>query len=281
MRRLYSVPNSNGSLQFYVPSGLYKFFVVEFDLDAAAAVTLTRANLGNLKLNFNGQDIINADVEILSLLGNIYGGVSEFTAVAGGATRCTVFIPCGQYWDNSNVYYVSQDDKVYLDLSFPDLALAANVDSGSIRVYAKNGVGSMNYLNYLQTKPVVAAGAGVIDDSFPVNNVAQIILKSAATLLSNVQVRKDGEPVFDGNVNVLTAYSDFVHMLETTNTTLVLETGESKDVREYSGHEIGYQYTFTGAGTLAQYFQFIEYTTQKAKASRQASANYLARKMST
>lgn len=280
MRRLYSVPNTNGSLQFYVPSGLYKFFVVEYDLTAATGVTLTRADLGNVKLNFNGQDVINVDAEILSLLGNIYGGVSEFKAVSGGATRCTLFIPCGQYWDSANIYHVSQDDKVYIDLSFPDLALSSNVASGNIRVYAKTGVGVMNYINYLQTRPVVAGGAGVIDDSFPVNNVSQVILKSVSTLLSNVQIRKDNEPVFDGSVNVLTAYSDFVHLLESTNSTLVLEMGESKDVREYSGHEIGYQYTFKGAGTLAQYFMFIEYTNQKALASRQATVNYLQRKMS-
>jgi hypothetical protein len=278
MKLLNSVPASNGSLTHYLPSGQYGVIAIEMVLDAAAGVTLTRANMGNIILNWNGQDVVNIDAEILNLLNNVYGGVSEFSAVAGGAHRFTAYIPCGQWFDSQNIYDVGDNDKVSVKLDFPDLALAANVDSGQINIYAKNRVGVMNYLHNIISRNIPASGASTLADSYPLNNVSQMYLKNPAALLTNVQIVKDGLTLVDAPPATLIAYSDFSHLLETTNTTLALDFIESKDIRESLGSTINYKYTFSGAGTLEQYFSFIEFTPTKAIESRDVARNLIGRK---
>lgn len=266
MKLLHAVPALNGSLTFYVPKGQYGFFQIVFDLDAAAGVTITRANLGNIKFNWQGSDVFNVDAELLSLLGNVYGGISEFSAVAGGATRCSIFIPCGAYWDSQNIYDVHDNDRVYFELTFPALT-AAVIDSGFVKVYGKDKVGVMNYLFNIMPRPVVSSGAAVLSDTYEINNVISIFMKNPAALVSNIQIDKNNRTIYNAPTTEIQAYSDWIHQLETTNTTLALEFAESKDIREALGSSIRYQMTFTGAGTLAQYFAFIEFTPEKAQAS--------------
>lgn len=277
MRLLHSVPSTNGSLTFFLPKGQYGSIMIEYDLDAALGVTLTRAQMGNIILNWNGDNVINVDAEILNLLDNVYGGTAEFSAAVGGATRMSVFIPLAQWFDSLNVYDIGEKDQVYIKLDFPTIALATNVDSGSVRVYAKNKVGVMNYLHKIISRSVVSAGATTIADTYPVNNISQLYLKNPAALVSNIQITKDNDTVVDAPTAVLNAYSDWIHLLESTNTTIVIEFGESKDIRENVGSQISYKYTFTGAGTLAQYFSYIEFTPIKAIESRAKAGQKLAR----
>jgi hypothetical protein len=192
------------------------------NLTPQRAYYLTRANLGNIILNWNGQDVVNADAEILNQLDNVYGGVSEFSASAGSTTNASVFIPCGLWFDSQNVYDIGENDNVYLKLDFSDLASASNVDSGTINVYGKNKTGVMSYLHNITSRPVVASGASTLADTYKINNISQIYLKDPATLLSNVQFSKDKETIVDASPGVLISYSDYVHQLETTNTTLRL-----------------------------------------------------------
>jgi len=268
MKLLHAVPSTNGAMTFFLPKGQYGVLAIEYDLDAAAAVTLTRANMGNIILNWNGNDVINVDAEILNLLDNVYGGASEFSAVAGGATRMTVYITCGQWFDSQNVYDIGDNDKVSLKIDFPLLALAANVDSGFIRVYAKEKIGVMNYLHNIIPRPVVSSGAAVLADSYPLNNVSQVYLKDPATLLTNVQIIKDGTTVVDATPAALLAYSDFIHQLEAGSTTLAIDFIESKDIREAVGSTVSYKFSFSGAGTQEIYFSFIEFTPAKANQSQ-------------
>jgi hypothetical protein len=268
MKLLHSVPASNSSMTFYIPKGQYGSLMIRYELDAAAGVTLTRANLGNVILNWNGQDVVNCDAEILNQLDNVYGGVSEFSASAGSTHNASVFIPCGLWFDSQNVYDIGENDNVYLKLDFSDLASAANVDSGTINVYGKNKTGVMSYLHNITSRPVVASGASTLADTYKINNISQIYLKDPATLLSNVQFSKDKETIVDASPGVLISYSDYIHQLETTNTTLAVDFTESGDVREAVGTDISYKFTFSGAGTQYMYFSFLDFTPAKAVQSR-------------
>lgn len=268
MKLLHSVPASNGSMNFYLPKGQYGVLAVEYDLDAAAAVTLTRANLGNVILNWNGRDIINVDAEILNLLNNVYGGASEFSASTGSTTRATIYLPVGEWFDSQNIYDVGENDRVLVKLDFPDLADAANVDSGNVNIYGKNKLGVMNYLHYILARPVVASGAATLADNYMINNVANMYIKNPAALLSNIQITKDDETMVDAPPETLISYSSFIHQLESSSNTLAIDFVESLDVREALGVSVSYRYTFTGAGTLEQYFSFLEFTPQKSNESQ-------------
>lgn len=268
MKLLHSVPASNGSMTFYLPKGQYGVIQVVYDLDMATGIDLTRALCGNVILNWNGQDVINVDAEILNQLDNVYGGVAEFTTVTGGASRMSVFLTAGLWFDAQNVYDIQDNDNVYLKLDFASLGLPANVDSGNIKVYAKMKTGVMSYLHNITARPIVSSGASTLADTYKISNISQIYLKNPAALLSNVQLSKDGETLVDSPPNTLIAYSDFIHQLETTNTTLAIDFVESGDVRESVGSDISYKFVFTGSGTQYMYFSHLDFTPKKALESR-------------
>lgn len=276
MRLVQSVPLTNGSVTFFLPKAQIGNIYIEYTPVAAAGVTLTRANYGNVILNWNGKDVVNVDAEILNLLDNVYGGTAEFTPAVGALSRMSVFVPCGQWFDPLNVYDVGEKDQVSIKLDFPQLASVANVASGSVNIYIKTKVGVMNYLHNIIARPVVVAGASTLADVYPVNNMSQVYLKNP-TILTRAQIMKDGETIVDAPTASLTAYSDWVHLLETSNTTIAIDFGESKDIRENLGNQVQYQYTFSGAGTLSQYFSFIEFTPNKSIESKTKASAKLSR----
>lgn len=281
MKRLYGVPGTNASLSTYFPKNQYGAFLIRYTGTAAVGVTVTRANLGTVQFTWNGKDIINVDAEILNLADNLYGGVSEFTSAVGGAFACSVIIPCGQWIDAANVYDVGINDKVALNLSFPDLASAAVVVSATVEVYYKTKTGVMNYLNNIIKRNVVMTGAGNFSDNYPISNVAQLFIKNPAALLSNIQVSKDNNTIVDCSPAVALSYNDYLHLVETTGTTLAIEFGESKDIRENVGGQVNYSYTFSGAGTLQQYLCYLTFTSQsKVLSSRAQAAQDLTSKIS-
>jgi len=274
MKLLHSVPAANSSDTFFIPKGQYGTFYIQFDVIAQAGVTLTREDFGNIILNWNGQDVINVDAEIINLLDNVYGGTSKFSSTVGADASMACFLTAGLWFDSSNVYDIGGNDKVYIKLDFPNLADSAKVASGQVKIYAKNKDGIMNYLHNITARPVPASGASTLADSFPVNNVTQVYLKDPAALTSNLQVVKDGITLVDAPPNELINYSDFIHQLETTSNTLAIDFVESRSLAEAVGSTISYKYTFTGAGTLQQYFSFIDFTPAKAN----ESGNTLAKK---
>jgi hypothetical protein len=275
MRQLFSVPVSNKSLTFYLPKGQFGNIMIEYAVTTSAGNTMTAADAGNVRLNWQGQDIVNVDAELLNDLNNVYGGKAEATFALAGANRFCVIIPSGLYFDNGNVFDIGDNDKVYLKLDFA--SLSAISASGMVTVYAKPKLGQMNYLHHIEPRFVVASGASTLSDVFPVSNVSQVYFKNpAGSNVSEVQINKNSETVVDGSVDMLKAYSAYVHLLETALTTIAIDFGESKDLRENFGQQISYKLKFTGAGTCAMYVSYIELTPDKAVESKTRASYQIA-----
>lgn len=273
MKLLNSVPGSNGALPFTMPKGQFGTIMIRYTGTAAAGVTVTRAQLGNIQLTWNGQDVINCDAEILNLLDNLYGGVSEFTSAIGGAFAMSVIIPCAQWYDASNVYDIGQNDTVTFNLTFPSLIGVAVAVTSQVAIYAKEKVGVMNYLNNIIQRFVVASGATTIADVLPVANVSQVYFKDPATsLVTQIQLQKDGKTVVDAPTEVVSSYNAWIHQLETAGTTFAVEFVESKNYQEAIGGQVSYKFVFSGAATLSQYVNYITFTPEKAFQSRQNAA---------
>ena len=282
MKLNYQVPLSQGSLSFFLPKGQYGNIMLRISGIAAAGVTITRAQLGNCQLVWNGQQVINVDLELLNQLNNLYGGYSDFTSALAGAFTASIIIPTGTYFDSSNIYEVGANDQVQLKIDFPDLANIANVASGNIAIYTKEKIGAMNYLYNMVPRFIVAGGAGNIADTYAVNNISQVFLKKPLTdgLTSHIQILKDNRTIADCDTVVAQDYSDYIHQVETPNDVIAIEMSESKDVREAIGGQVSYQYQFTGAATLKQYYGYISFTPAKAVESRARSAEKIAMNIS-
>jgi hypothetical protein len=216
---------------------------------------------------------------MLNYINNLYGGTAEFLSAVGGACRCTCFIPLGQFWDSENVLDVGNQDQCFLQLTYPLLALPANVDSGTIRVHAVEQIGTMRYFFILNQYFEQVSAPSIKQNSLPVNNVAQIFFKAPAT--SNVtymQILKDQDTIVNDTTSILLAENAWLHQLETATAYMAIEFNKSKDLREVIGRQISYQYTFSGAGTLEQYYSTIKFTSNAKVAESMRTADNMIKK---
>jgi len=271
MKLLWQDNLANLTTNFTVPRGQYGLFLIRYSGVAATGQTVATTDLGNVILNANGNDKINVDVDLLSQLANVYGGAVEASSAAGGNFAFSILIPTGAWFDAKNIYDISANDKVYFKLDYPNLT-SAKIVSGTVSVYAKPRHGVMNYWHKILSRAVVSGGAGVITDTLPVANISEVYLKNPAALISQVQLVKDGKVYVDGDVNAELAYSNWIHLLESSVTLLAVEFVESKDVREAISNNLSYKYQFTGAGNLAQYYSAIEFVDANKQAESLANA---------
>lgn len=258
MKQLWSASLSNLSTTYNLNErGSYGLFMLRFTGTAQAGQTVALPDLGNVKLNWNGEDIVNVPASILSALDNVYGGAVESTSNIGGSFAFSIIIPTGLWFDNKNIYEIGNNDKVYFNLSFPNM-VAGLIVSGTVEISGLPKRGQMNYFHKLLSRNIVSAGASTITDTIVDKNISEVYLVDPATLMSNIQLVKDNKVIYDGSVGTELAYSNWIHQLESTVTTLALEFVTSGNVQEALGSGIDYKYTFSGGGTQEQYYSAVE-----------------------
>lgn len=258
MQLLYSTAFSSSSLTFFLPKGSFGGFQIAFR-GTNNATPKTRADLGNVQLTWNGNPIVNVDAELLSYLTDLKGGFSTFTSTASSTLNAQIYIPAGQYGDTNNSYLITDSDKVYFKLDFPNLS---NI-TGQVYIYGIKKQGVNNYLYCLTSRNVVASGAGTISDVHRLPNVSQIFLKNT-TNMTSLQIVRDNQTVVDGLKEDVQAFSDFYNEVEASNTVIEIPLNLSRDIREVVSQEILFKYTFSAATTLQQYFGYNILTPNQA-----------------
>lgn len=274
MKLLYSKAISDRSLTFFLPHGSYGAFVIMFE-GTNGGVAATRDDLGQVQLTWNGNPLINVDAELISYLDDLKLGFSTFTSVVSDTLLVSLFIPCGMFADDNNCYLIDKNDQVYFKLDYPDLADLAGI-SGTVSIYGIPKMGINNYWMSLQSRNVVAGGAGLISDTYRVNNISQVYLKNYSNV-SKIQLTKDGDLKFDGNTDSIKALSDINNRVESAGDIIELDFNPTKSIFEIIGNEIGYQYTFDGADTLEQYFCYNVLTPNHALKSQSRVKSHIAR----
>ncbi len=272
MKELWRDNLNTGSTNYNVSQGQYGSFLIRYEGDAGAGVTMALSNLGNVILNWNGNDIINVDVELLSLLSNIYGGAIEATSIAGGAFAFSIIIPCGAWFDTKNIYDVGRNDKVYFKLDYP--AVPALIDTGSVTIYAKPRAGIHSYFHKILSRTVVSGGAGAVTDKIYDSNISNFYIKNPAALTSNIQIVRDNKVFVDGSPAAELAYSNWIHLLEASETTLAVEFCESQNVKESISSQLVYKFQFSAAGNLACYYSCLIFDSNKQNESLVNAVNY-------
>lgn len=274
MKLLYSSPFSATSLTFFLPKGVYGSFQVAFR-GVNNATPKTRADLGNIQLTYNGNPIVNVDLELLSFLNDMKGGFSTFTSTANGLLNAQINLPCGRFGDKNNSYNVTDKDKVYFKLDFPSLS---NI-SGTVYIYGVHKMGVQNYLYCLTSRNIVSQGSGVLSDVHRLPNVSEMYLKNTS-IISSIQIVRDNHTVIDGLREDIQAFSDYHNQVESSSQLIELPLNISTDVREVLSQEILYKYSFSGSGTLQQYFAYNILTPKQAVASVQEIEAELQKKIS-
>lgn len=273
MQLLYSTAFSSASLTFFLPKGSFGGFQIAFR-GTNNVTPKSRQDLGNVQLTWNGNPIINVDAELLAFLADLKGGFSTFTSNANSTLNAQIYIPAGQFGDTNNAYLITDSDKVYFKLDFPNLS---NI-TGQVYIYGIRKQGVNNYFYCLTSRNVVTSGAGTISDVHRLPNVSQIFLKNT-TSMSALQIVRDNQTVVDGLKEDVQAFSDFYNQVEQSNQVIEIPLNLSRDVREVISQEILFKYTFTGSTTLQQYFGYNILTPNQAVKSLSAIEAELRKKI--
>jgi hypothetical protein len=256
MKLLWSDNLKNAGTNFPIPSGTYGAFLIRYSGVPVGAISNT--DLGNVILNRNGDDKINVDVDLISQIDNLYGGFIEDTLNAASDFEVSILIPCGNWNDKRHVYTFGANDKAFFKLDYP--SLSPLITSGTVNIYGKEKAGIQSYWYKLLSKFVVSGGATAgLTDSILTPNICQLFLKNPAALVSNIQLIKDGKVFSDGDVSAELAYGNYQHEIESIGNMFAFEFCETGNVLESVNTQLTYKYTFTGAGTLQQYYSAIEF----------------------
>lgn len=262
MKFLNSRNISDRQLYFEVPEGNYQGFVIMFQ-GTNGAVAATLDDLGTLMMNYKKFPLINdVDFEMLSFLNNLKGGFATFTSVAAGALQAYIYIPCGEFGDETNSYLVEKQDVLYFRANYPALAALAGI-TGTVKIFGIESDGVQNYLLALTQRNVVASGAGRIADVHRLQNISSVYLKNFANV-TDVLISKDDKLRADALATELLAQSNFNNQIEASVNLIEIALNPARTLEENVGNEIEYAYNFTGAATLEQYFSSIILTPEKA-----------------
>jgi len=262
MNLLWSDNLGNLTTNYLVNPGSYGGFLIRYSGTAQTGQTVTTTNLGNIILNSGGDDKINVDVDMLQQANNLYGGFIESNSTAGGAFNFSVFIPTGAWFDPKNVYNLTKEMQTYFKCDFPAMT-STLISSGTIQISGILQQGVHSYWHKMFSYNVVSGGASILTNTIAKANIIELYLKNPAALISQMQLIKDNQTFVNGNVANELAYSNYIHEVESSSTFLAVEFAQSKDIRQAISRTLTYNYTFTGAGTLAQYYSAIEFVAGK------------------
>lgn len=247
-----------GQLNYIVEQGQWGLFQILIN-----GTNATGQNFDFSKANFvarwNGKDFINADLAFLYHLSNVYGGYVPMTNAQGGAVKLAVFIPSGLWFDSKNVYDIGSEDKVEFQITWD----ASKVASGSIAILGKRKNGMMSYLHgiFKRTLNVIQ---GDNFDNIEIENITNYYLKLSAypgvSEIALIQIQRDGKTIVDCSGDGLLNYSNWIHLLESSNINLIaVDFIETKDVRDAIGKNLSVKITsnYSGSWALNTYYSVL------------------------
>jgi hypothetical protein len=263
LKRLASVAFSAALLNFFVPQGSYAGFMLVYRGTNIAANNTTLADLGTCLFNRKGNPLVNVPVSVLSALNNEYYGVATFSNTVGAAVFAAVYVPCGAFWDESNIYYLNYQES-YFTLQFAELASATGWSAGTVEVYGVEQLGIERYeYQLIDQSDQIGAALSFLPKTITIPNIVNIILTNS-NLVSEIQISKDDKLIVNAATDVCVANSDRLHRLETgIANTIVFELMKSKDLREALSTQTKLQFTSTGAGTLQIFVASLLFNSTK------------------
>jgi len=132
MRLISQVNMGNLTANVKIPAGNYKEFVLHFP-GTNGATAVTAADLGSIRLTYQGRQVQFVSFDRLQSINNMKGGAVLFNSTASGSLEAVAFLPQAIPGDLLNVLHVSNSDNAYLELNYSQAG--GLVSSGTLTVY--------------------------------------------------------------------------------------------------------------------------------------------------
>lgn len=239
-----------------LPEDLIQGLFIRYSGTAAAAVTVTLANLGTVRVNYRGSDIVNVPVTFLNGMNNLHWGTAEFTSAVGAAFAGSVYVPFHAPWDYGNGLANRLSDRGFVELRFPALT-AAVIASGTVEIYYVQARTVANYVPLWIQQNVQVGGAGTVVDRIQSFNISSLYFDFNAIITGSVLVFRDGQQVINSNQAVLQAKSNFDNRVETAITLVQVDLNPNDILANALSNNIEVNFGASGAGTIGLYYLAI------------------------
>ena len=265
MRLIYQQSIANLTANVKLPSGSFESFLIHFSGTNSTATPAAKADLGNLRLTYQGRQIQFVNIERLMAINNLKGGAVLFSSVASDTLEAVAVLPQAIPGDLMNVLFINQAANAYLQLDFTNLAALA---TGTVTVYGIERDGVQKYFHILSNYDV-SLGAGVQREKMPFENIYELFIENDANL-DRLHVFKDGETIVDSTKTAMQALTNFENKIETYSDSvdyIDVELAKTKQLDESLSDDVSIEYNTSASATLNNVISALDFSDQQLTVS--------------
>jgi hypothetical protein len=261
-------------LQVLLPNEIIKGLYILFDLTAAFGVTITAAQLGNVRVNYRGTDIVNAPASFFLLENNLHMGLPLFDMNAAAESWAAIYIPFHMPWDEQNGLINTEEDRGMVSLNFPGL-IGAVAASGLVSVYTIPAKTIATYVPLWMQQNIQVGGAGTVTERLRNFNISSLYIVPNVHITGTVLVNKDGLNVINANQIVLQGYSDTINEVEAATCPLFqVDLNPNHIIGNAISNTVEVNLGMDAATTVELYILSVLYQQQASQAVSSAQQAY-------
>lgn len=212
MKLLVSDQVLNNQLQRDLPHGTIKDLVIRWTGTNQAGQAVTLAQLGQVRVNYRGTDVVNETVNFFSLFNNLKYGVAEFSSIVAGAYAVSIVIPFHAPWDNTVGLFNNANYAGFVELR--NTVTIVTVTGGVVQISYVEANAMAPYLTYFIQQNLAVGGAGQQTQDFSGTDISSLFIENNVNL-TNVFIQKDQLSRITSDEATLLSYSNFLNRVET------------------------------------------------------------------
>jgi len=272
MKLIHQVALSDLTSRALLPPGKWKGLFMVFDGVNAAAVDFSATKMGSCRINVDGREKANFNLDKMAQLNKLDMGAIEETNATGAAFRYSCFVPLTEYF--KEFAYISRVEKrIEIVNTFSTLTVAVAA-SGNFKLY---GIPSDENLLcpyevfYNDYDLTFGAAVTAKPEKIEYDNISRILVEADAQLTS-LSLKKDGESFFDQiDKDDLNAFTALVTKTETYSASLawyVLDLKQNGEPPTSVNDSIQLIFTVAAACTIRLLVETINLTPSKMAESQ-------------
>lgn len=244
----------------YIPKGKWAGFLLRCAGTAAGGITFANTDIGRIRLNHRGEDLMNVTGEFLHLFTNLKGGFPEATSAVGAGYAFSLWIPVNHV-RLPNVLDCGSNEEAYFQFNW-----GANFVGATAGAWELQGIpadaGIQRYSLKIAEQNMIAGAAGRLQQTLAAKNIASILIRDAGTVVNRVTVREDGEIAIDADDNIIRALTSINNRIEAAIAAAAglgeIDFGNAGEIALTFNDEVSMDVNFTAAGTCEVWHMSIK-----------------------
>jgi len=260
-----------------IPEGRHEHLLLRTKGTSDTGQTGAITNLGRVRVNLNGTDIISSEYENLHKWTNGKYGLPENVSAEAGACSFTSLIPFSNR-DVPNGLDIDEEDICAFHLT-RDTAIATTYTELTYELLVRETMAPQAYIMMFYDLTRTHGGAG--PDVFDIKHENVGLVGIDSTVLDRIMVTQDGKIKFNGEYDSLLYAADIFNEIEAaTIEAVLLDMSPGDDPLENLASKIGIQLQANAEGTTSIWYVAYEFDAEKFDRTVASAVANIARKIS-